>query len=194
MPDFHEELILASSSPFRKQLLEEAGYRVRCVSSGVPEPALELFPDLDAGLMTLAHLKARQVMRLGNFGWILGGDTVSLVQGQILGKPTDEHDARRMLKLLSGCRHEVRTGWTLLRTNDGLHLSGVETTTITMRVWTEREFDDYLGSGEWRGKCGAYGLQWPRDPFVTDLQGSPSNVIGLPLERLEKVFDEFGIK
>lgn len=184
-------IILASGSPYRKQLLEQAGYMVTAVASGVDEPDLTAFPDLRAGLIYLAHLKARAVQQQGHTGLILAADTVSLVGGQILGKPVDRPDALRMLRLLSGAAHQVLTGWCWLRSSDGLSCGGVEQTVITMRDWTEPELRAYLDGGEWQGKCGAYGLQVPVDPFVTGLTGSPSNVIGLPLERLESVWREF---
>ncbi len=184
-------IILASGSPFRKQLLEQAGYVVTAVASGVVEPDLALFPDLGAGLIHLAQLKARAVQRQGYSGVILGADTVSLADGQILGKPEDRNAARRMLQQLSGTTHQVLTGWCLLRTTDDLTLSGVEHTRITMRDWSDAEILAYLDSGEWQGKCGAYGLQQPCDPFVTELTGSTSNVIGLPLERLAQIWREF---
>lgn len=184
-------LILASGSPYRKQLLEDAGYRVTAVVSGVAEPDLSSFPDLGAGLTYLAHVKARAVQALGYEGLIVGADTMSLVGRDVLGKPSDIEDARRMLLQLSGAAHVVLTGWCLLRTTDGLSWSGVEETSVRMREWTASELEDYLENGEWQGKCGAYGLQLPHDPFVTELKGSASNVIGIPLERLAALFDEF---
>jgi septum formation protein len=191
IPDRKRNLILASGSPYRLQLLEEQGYTVTAVVSGVIEPPLEDTPDLGAGLIYLAHLKARAVARLGHAGLILGADTISCAGGQILGKPKDITDARRMLNALSGTTHLVLTGWCLLRSEDGLLWSGVEQTEITMRPWKQAEVDGYLESGEWMGKCGAYGLQLPVDPFVSEMQGSPSNVIGVPLERLDQVLREF---
>lgn len=189
--DIMGSIILASGSPYRKQLLEQAGYGVTAVASGVDEPDLTGFADLRAGLIYLAQLKAQAVQRQGYSGFILGADTVSLVEGQILGKPVDGADARRMLRLLSGGTHQVLTGWCWLRTSDGMSCSGVELTTIIMREWTESEIQAYLDGGEWQGKCGAYGLQMPVDPFVTALTGSSYNVIGLPLERLEVLWREF---
>jgi len=184
-------LILASGSSYRKELLELAGYKVTAVTSGVAEPDLSLFPDLCAGLVYLAQLKARTVQSQGHSGVILGADTVSVAAGQILGKPEDRRSAEHMLRQLSETTHEVLTGWCLLRTLDGLALTGVEKTVITMRRWTDAEILAYLDSGEWAGKCGAYGLQLPVDPFVTEITGSASNVIGLPLERLAAVWHEF---
>lgn len=185
------QLILASGSVYRLQLLEEQGYAVQAVASGVAEPDLSGTADLGAGLIYLAHLKARAVAEKGHQGIILAADTLSHVNGQLLGKPESREAARRMLQLLSGNKHMVLTGWCFLRTSDGLSFSGVESTSIEMRRWSDQEVEAYLDSGEWEGKCGAYGLQWPNDPFVTALDGSPSNVIGLPLETLDRVWTEF---
>src|SRR6185295_5070489 len=98
-----------------------------------------------------------------------------------------------MLLAISGTTHEVLTGWCLLRTADRLFLSGVERTTIHMRPWTSAEIESYLDSGQWIGKSGAYGLQLPVDPFVVRIEGSRSSVIGVPLERLRAVIDEFNL-
>jgi septum formation protein len=186
-------LILASQSAYRLELLRSAGYDVEAVPAGVAEPDLEDFPDLDAGLVHVAALKARAVARSGAKGLIFAADTVGHADGKILGKPADRAAARRMLQAISGTTHTVMTGWCLFRTRDRLQLGGVERTTVAMRAWSESEFEAYLDSGDWIGKCGAYGLQLPRDPFVTDLVGSPSNVIGVPLERLTEVFAEFNL-
>jgi septum formation protein len=98
-----------------------------------------------------------------------------------------------MLQAISGTVHEVLTGWYLLRTRDQFHVAGVDSTTITMRTWTQDELEAYLDSGAWIGKSGAYGLQLPHDPFVTSIAGSASNVIGIPLEQLTNVIAESGL-
>lgn len=193
-------LILASGSIYRKQLLESAGYLVHAVPSGVLEPDLSQFGDLESSLIYLATLKARAVLTREYTSiceqtetplWILAADTISLVGGDILGKPHDRQDARQMLEKLSNGTHDVLTGWCLLRRADQLAWTGVERTEITMRQWTTDEIEKYLDSGQWEGKCGAYGLEWPDDPYVMDLQGSASNVIGVPLERLNSLWQEF---
>jgi septum formation protein len=180
-------LILASQSPDRLQLLRDAGYDVVAIPSNIPEPDPREFTDIDAGLIFIATLKARAVWRRGAKGLILGADTVGVVDGRLFGKPVDRSDARRMLAAISETRHEVCTGWCLLRTYDELYISGCERTTIAMRCWSPDEIDCYLDTGEWIGKSGAYGLQLPHDPFVSEIVGSSSNVIGVPLERLAEV-------
>jgi septum formation protein len=187
-PTTPPRLTLASQSKHRLELLRNAGYEVEAVPSDVVEPDLAGFADLDAGLVYIASLKARTAWRGGAQGLIFAADTIGLAGGQVVGKPADRADALRMLTAISGTTHEVLTGWCLFRTRDGVQLCGVERTTIAMRPWKPEEFTVHLDSGEWIGKSGAYGLQLPHDPFVTRIDGSPSNVIGVPLERLAEVF------
>lgn len=184
-------LILASQSPYRLALLRDAGYDVMAISADIPEPDPAAFADFEGGLIHIATLKARAVCAKGVAGLILAADTVGVAAGQIVGKPANRDDARRMLQAISGTTHQVSTGWCLLRTNDQLHVAGVEHTAITMRDWTPAELDGYLDSGAWIGKSGAYGLQLPSDPFVTDISGSQSSVVGVPLERLAEVLAEW---
>jgi septum formation protein len=191
--DFMQQLVLASQSPDRLQLLRSAGYEVTVFPADIDEPDPASFPDLDAGLIHIATLKARAVQTRGATGLILAADTVGVVTDRIFGKPRDRSDAQRMLTAISGSVHEVYTGWCLLRTRDQLHLTGCERTTITMRAWTDAEMQAYLDSGQWLGKSGAYGLQLPNDPFVDHIAGSTSNVIGIPLERLAAVLAELRV-
>ena len=183
-------VILASGSPHRLALLETAGFKVQVVRPHVVEPDLAGFALLDAGLRYLALLKAESVRQQGHSGLILAADTVGLVNGQPFGKPADRAEAARMLAAISGTTHAVLTGWCLLRGSDGLALCGVERTGITMRPWSTAERAAYLDSEEWIGKSGAYGLQ-PDDPFVTHMEGSRSNVIGIPVERILAVLNQW---
>jgi len=201
VPQSSPILLLASQSRGRRWLLESAGIDVVIMPTGIPEPDLADFSDLETGLSYLAELKARAAWRMGRVSddpilksasWILAADTTTRVEGQLLGKPLDLADAARMLDLLSGSCHDVLTGWRLLRTSDGLTVGGVDCTQITMRHWTHEEKETYLAGGEWAGRCGAYGLLEP-DPFVVKIEGSPSNVVGLPMERLTQTLREFGI-
>lgn len=182
-------LILASGSPHRLQLLREAGYDVEAVPPGIDEPDPASLGDLETGLRQVAELKARAVHRLRPEALIFAADTVGCVQGRAFGKPRDLHQAREMLQAISGTTHDVLTGWCLLRPGDKGSLGGVERTQITMRRWTDLERESYLAGGEWIGKSGAYGLQLPRDPFVTRIEGSVSSVVGVPLERLAEAME-----
>jgi len=184
-------LILASQSLYRLQLLREAGYQVTARPTRIEEPNPAGCGDLRAGLLHVAQLKALACRDQGAHGLILAADTVGLVDGQVMGKPANRQDALRMLRAISGTTHEVLTGWCLLRSADGVLAGGVERTRLTMRRWRGDELEAYLDSGAWQGKCGAYGLALPEDPFVVQIEGSRSNVIGVPLERLASVLAEF---
>ena len=189
-------LMLASRSAYRLQLLREAGYEVTAIASEIVEPNPELFPDPEGALLHLAELKARATLAKIPAGeldgrLIFAADTVGVAGKRMFGKPSDRHEARQMLMAISGTEHEVLTGWCLLRPRDQLIVGGVERTHITMREWTAAELEQYLDGSEWEGKCGAYGLQLPHDPFVTRMEGSAANVIGVPLERLAQVLKEF---
>lgn len=184
-------LILASGSPHRLALLRDAGYEVQAIPADIIEPELIPGPELEQQLLDLATAKAQAVVARGVPGFILAADTVSLVNNRILGKPRHATEAREMLTLLAGTHHEVWTAWALVRTDQNHWLNGVEKTHLVFRDWLPGELDDYLAGGEWAGKCGAYGLRLPDDPLVTEIIGSLSNVIGLPLERLCELEREF---
>lgn len=181
------KLILASGSPYRLELLLEAGIRAEPDPSNIPEPDLATFPDLAAGLIYLALSKANAVAPRHPGNLILAADSVSRVGDDLLGKPIDRTDAERMLRQMSGIHHEVWTGWVLVSADRSFTVSGVDRTSIHFRNWMEAELAQYLDSGEWEGKCGAYGLRWPNDPMVESLEGSVSNVIGLPMEQIQSV-------
>lgn len=177
-------LILASSSPRRRELLAQAGYQFEVVrpheSAECGLCSGETPPEMVA---RLAYQKAADVASRTAHGFVLGCDTVAECAGQILGKPADEHHARQMLSLLNGREHHVYSGICLWRVPDGEPLVEVERTTLVMRRLSPAELDEYLASGLWEGKAGAFGLQ-DRLGWLEIVAGSESNVVGLPLERL----------
>jgi septum formation protein len=178
------ELILASSSPRRRELLTAAGYEFRVLapreSAECGVCSGETPPEMVA---RLAYQKAADVAARIEHGLVLGCDTVAECAGHILGKPADESRAREMLELLSGRKHHVYSGLCLWRVPGGEPLVEVDRTTLVMRRLSPRELDDYLASGLWEGKAGAFGLQ-DRLGWLRIVEGSESNVVGLPLERL----------
>jgi len=183
-------LILASASPRRRQLLEEARYEFDVVVPPIAEPdALlsKLSPTNQAE--ALAYFKARAVADRCPDACVLGADTLVAVAGEIMGKPADEADARRMLGALSGTRQEVITGVALI-CSDNTRLISSETTRVTMREILKAEIDAYIASGEWKDKAGAYAIQETADKFVTRVEGSFTNVVGLPMELVERMLRE----
>jgi septum formation protein len=177
-------LILASASPRRRQLLTGAGYDFEVDPSDVeePEPAPGTPPADYVAL--LAWKKAAAVARRRGEGLILAADTVGAVDGQILNKPADRDDAERMIRLQEGRDTEVLTGLCLYRAGRDEWVGAVEVSVVRFQPLTDAQRTAFLDTGRWRGKAGAYGVQ-DRDPFVTVVRGSFSNVVGLPLERLE---------
>jgi septum formation protein len=189
-------LILASASPRRRELLEEAGltFEIRLPSAeaeGAPQPG-EAAPDL---VRRLALAKAQDVARLATAAdrgkLILACDTVAECGGEILGKPADEADARRMLRLLSGRLHEVHSGLCVQPLDGREPLVRLARTTLRMDLLSDRQIDEYLASGGWAGKAGAFGYQ-DRLGWVHIVQGSESNVVGLPMELLREMLGDHG--
>jgi len=183
-------LILASSSPRRRQLLAEAGFDFQVLPPPVEEPSdlpAELTPARRAEV--LARFKARSVAARSPEAHILGADTVVAVAGQVLGKPDGRQEARAMLRRLSGTRHEVITGVALLAPG-GRERVASESTFVTMRRMGDEEIEQYLASGEWIGKAGAYAIQETADRFVEGIEGSYSNVVGLPIELVGRMIAE----
>ncbi len=181
--------ILASQSPRRRMLMEQAGIKFDVIPPHIDEPT-----HLAAGLLprqyaeSLAYFKARSVKELYKDAVVLGADTIAIVDGEVLGKPIDQADARRMLGALSASRHKIVTGIALL--GNGRRIITSDVTYVTMRAITPSEMDDYIESGEWRDKAGAYAIQETADRFVVAIAGSFSNIVGLPIELTQLAMKE----
>jgi septum formation protein len=183
-------LILASASPRRRQLLERAGYEFEVDPSGIdePEPIAGVSPwDYAA---QLAWRKAAEVARRRPHGLILGADTICVARGQVLNKPLDRADAERMIRLQEGCDTDVISGLCLYHGSRDEWVGAVELSVVRFRPMDDDERRVYLDSERWQGKSGAYGVQ-DRDPFVAVVRGSFSNVVGLPVERLEALLQAY---
>jgi septum formation protein len=176
-------LILASASPRRRQLLTEAGYDFEVYPSTVEEPEPPPGTDPRAYVARLAWEKATAVARRRGRGLILAADTACVVDGQILNKPVDRADAERMIRLQEGCDSDVLTGVCVYSAGREEWVGAVELSVVRFRVLADAERTAYLDTNRWCGKAGAYGVQ-DRDPFITIVRGSFSNVVGLPMERL----------
>jgi septum formation protein len=176
-----EKLILASSSARRAEILGAAGWPFAAVAADIDESPRQ-GEDAVSYVRRLALTKAQTVAREFNEGLVLGADTTVLVEGEMLGQPRDDDDARRMLKLLSGKWHEVLTGVALLRADENTQpLVDHETTRVRFARMSDEEIDWYVATGEPRGKAGAYGIQGPAALFVEEIQGDYFNIVGLPV-------------
>ncbi len=182
-------LILASESPRRRMLLERLTPEFEVIPHTFDENANRCDSPEQAALEHAKH-KALNISEKHPKRIVVGADTIVTVDGQILGKPLDEADARRILRLLSGSRHRVITGVCLAQ--DAAILDAyAETTVITMGIMTDSDIDAYIQSGEPFGKAGAYAIQETGDRFVQKVEGSFSNVVGLPVESLTKHLEPF---
>jgi len=171
-------LVLASASPRRRELLTAAGLAFEVLPVDLDETPFSAEPP-DAHVKRLAQAKAQAALAQRPDAVVLGADTIVLAAGAILGKPKDAEDAARMLRALSGQPHEVLTG---------VALTSRRSATVELartRVWfeqlTEDEIADYVASGEPRDKAGAYAIQGLASKFVLRIDGSYSNVVGLPV-------------
>ena len=180
-------LILASASPRRKQLLLDAGFSFDVQVSGVDE-SYDSFERPEEVAEALALRKARAVAALlkGEEALVLGADTVVAlsVEGawRLLGKPSGSAEAEAMLSMLSGSRHAVITGVSVLDVAASVELTASECTWVTMRQITPLEVKGYVATGEWEDKAGGYAIQGSADAFVSTLEGGGfDNVVGLPV-------------
>ncbi len=191
------QLILASNSPRRRELLTEAGYLFDVVA---PDPKRESGPrpgeSAEHLVARLATEKASQVAEVlaskASGPLILAADTVAECRGQILGKPNDRDHARQILRQLSGKTHRVLTGICLWQLPNGPRRTAIDVTTLEMESLSEQQIETYLEGGLWQGKAGAFGYQDGID-WVRIITGSPSNVVGLPMELLCEMLREFAI-
>jgi septum formation protein len=187
-----EPLVLASASPRRAQLLREANYRFEAVVPPLHEPEWvhpHVAPTLHAE--SLAYFKARSVAPSHANDTILAADTIAVIQGEIIGKPLDRDDACRILHRLSGTTHSVITGVVLFQPTTGRRLLQHGISTVGVRVLDAAAIQAYLDTGAWEGKAGAYGIQDQDDPFVEKVSGSFTNVVGLPMELLARMFEHW---
>lgn len=179
-------LTLASGSPARRELLTEAGYSFDVVPANIDEPRGEAVRDIRAFVQQVAWSKAAAVAPRIGAGVVLAADTVAWIDGGVIGKPDDEADARRILTRLGGREHELWTGVCLWRRPDDVQLAWQELTRVWFKRLDNAELDAYLATRQWANNSGAYAIQGTEDPYVRVIQGSLSNVIGLPMESLER--------
>jgi septum formation protein len=204
--------ILASASPRRRDLLIEAGYEFTVVQPEIDESA---FPATARSLARptalpwlaavtsegteackyakrLALAKARDVA--GEFPdcLVIGADTVVDFQGEIIGKAANEKEAEVITRKLFSAPHKVITGVAIVRMADGVEIVESETTTIYPKVLTDKQIAEHIKGGKWRGKAGAYAIKEGGDAFIERIEGSLTNVMGLPMELLGRMMRQFG--
>jgi septum formation protein len=182
-------LILASASPRRAELLRAAGIPFEISPVEIDERFLP-GEEVEHAVARVAEAKARKAAELFPGDVVLGADTTVVVGGEALGKPADEADAARMLRLLSGRTHDVLTGICLCA--QGRRVVQVEPTQVRIASLSDQEIGWYIATGEPMDKAGGYAVQGRASRFIVEIRGSYSNVVGLPISCVYGLLKELG--
>jgi septum formation protein len=186
--------LLASSSPRRRELLRHAGFDFEVRPSHIAEE-IKRRERPEEFARRAAREKALHVAASSPPGsFVLGADTVVVIDDEVLGKPSGLEDAMRMLRLLSGQTHQVHTGICLVRAPDEIEAVKHETTLVTFRELDEEEIRSYVESGEPLDKAGAYAVQGLASKFVTRISGCYSNVVGLPVALVYEILKKAEVR
>ena len=192
------ELVLASQSPRRRELLEKAGFRFSVRSIKISENLDENL-NLNEAIQDLARQKAGALIESGTLDLarpylVLASDTLVILNGAVLGKPDSDVQAIDFLGRLSGNTHEVKTAVYLEDLVTRVAVSQIETSRVTFRILTPEEIRAYVATGEPMDKAGAYGIQGAGGNFIQNLVGNLDNVMGLPVDLLRRMLQEGGWK
>jgi len=185
-----EEIILASSSPRRRELMGLLGLPFRVLTADTPEQTDRTEPG--EVVEALASLKAEAVAARLKSGLVVGSDTIVVCDGEILGKPSGHDEAHEMLGRLQGRAHEVYTGVCLIRISDGERRHFHERTRVCVHAMDEAEIGRYLETGDAYDKAGAYGIQGPFAAHVDAIEGDYYTVMGLPVAALYRQLKDLG--
>jgi len=187
-----KQIILASKSPRRKQLLEEIKLEFEVHPSEFEEKNEGQLPE--ELVIHNAIGKAQDIARHYRNSLIIGVDTLVVFQNHIIGKPNDREDAKRILRLLSNTTHKVISGMCVMDSDSKKTISAIEETFVTIDRLDEEDIENYVNSGEGEDKAAGYAIQGVGSLFVKKIEGDYFNVVGLPIYRLRQIFKEFGIK
>ena len=184
------DIVLASASPRRRELLKKIVDDFRVVPSCVDEDKIRE-PDPVKFALEAAVLKARDVGEHHPSSLVIAADTIVCLGDVIIGKPHDHRDARRTLEALSGTRHRVITAVALFKKDEGKLRSGHEESLVRFRKLDASAIDAYLNTGDPLDKAGSYAIQEVNDAFVESLEGDYDNVVGLPVGLLRRLLEQF---
>jgi septum formation protein len=186
-------LVLASQSPARLQLLNNIGLEPDVIAPADIDETPFKNEDPKEHVVRLAIGKATKIFETHKDAYIIAADSVACRGRTIIGKPKDRADAKSILQSLSGRRHKLYTGLCIIAP-DGTTRSKRVLTTVKFKRFNDAELEEYLDTNEWQGKCGAYGIQKDPGAFVHSINGSYSNVVGLPLVETKNLLFGLGFK
>lgn len=192
-PINRENIILASQSPRRKELLARAGLSFEIMAADIDEEAVPYTGTPDAYAKTLSHLKADHIAQQHPQAWTIGADTIVVVDNTILGKPKGRDGAVAMLNALADRSHSVFTGFTVIHPEKGISESCAVETRVTFKSLSAGEISWYADTDEPYDKAGAYGIQGIGAFLVKEISGSYTNVVGLPVCEIMDTLARFGV-
>ncbi len=187
------QIVLASGSPRRKEMLEKLGIDITVIPSSAAEDELP-GESPEEHVVRLSIDKAKEVAERDNVTgrWFIGSDTIVLQDNSILGKPASHEEAAKMLRSLSGSEHQVLSGYAIIDRQTREIVADVVATDVRFRQLTESEIAGYIASGEPMDKAGAYAIQGMGGVFVESINGSYNNVVGMPLCQVIEVLKQMG--
>lgn len=188
----YHPIILASSSPRRKELLAGLGLEFTVIPSDVSEEIEETYSPEEI-VKELAHRKAEAVARQVDQGLIIGSDTIVVLDGEVLGKPRDKAEAFSMLTRLQGREHEVFSGLSIIDAKTYAYETGFQSTKVLMRGLSDSEIKQYIATDEPMDKAGAYAIQGIGATLVEGINGDYFTVVGLPLALTARYLRNFGV-
>lgn len=193
MPNQYPQIVLASASPRRSELLASVGIKFQIIPSHIDETQ-QTDEKPEAFVQRLSQEKAAEVAQRSTVSgrWFIGSDTIVLCDGEVLGKPDSREHSATMLRMLSGRSHQVISGYAILDRNNNRWIQRSITTEVTFRSLTDHEIDGYIASGEPADKAGSYAIQGLGAFMVTTIKGSYSSVVGLPLAQIIDDLQQLG--
>ena len=185
-------MILASKSPRRKEILEDTGFKLKIESAEVDEVSDKT--SVTEKIMDIARKKTEAVAKLHPDEYVVGADTIVEVDGQIIGKPKNKHEAFKTLKMLSGRKHNVITAFTLLNISKNIDVTDFDITEVSFRELTDNMIKWYIETGEPMDKAGSYGIQGKGAVFIDGIKGDFFSVMGFPIGKFTEKLRELGIE
>lgn len=184
------KIVLASKSPRRKAVLEKHGYDIVVDVSNVDEDSIKI-NDVKELTLELAKLKAEAVAKRHKDAIIIAADTLVVFEGEQIGQQKTDGEAERLLRRLLGKTNEVVSGVCVINTANGKILQDSDTSKVTIKNVSDKTLREYIKSGQYKGKAGAYNIADPEfESFIDKVEGSRTNIIGLPIKKVEKMIEE----
>jgi septum formation protein len=185
-------MILASKSPRRKEILENVGFKLEIIASDIDEISDK--KDIKSKILEIAKNKTLSIASAYPDKYVLGADTVVILDEMIIGKPYDETDAIKTLQKLSGREHTVLTGFSFINISQNIDISDYEMTKVFFRHTDDKIIKWYVSTGEPMDKAGSYGIQGKGSIFIDRIDGDFFNVMGFPIAKFIKKLEKIGIK